>query len=312
MRTLVTGGAGFIGSHLCDALTERGDHVTVIDNLTSGRLARLDDGAVLHRTSVTDASAVPGIIERARPDVIFHLAAQIDVRASVARPAYDADINVLGTISILEAARSSGAQVIMASTGGAIYGVNAPVPAAEDVRPEPEAPYGTSKYCAEQYMELYNRMYHCRHAVLRLANVYGPRQEPDGEAGVIAIFCGRAAGDAIVTVYGDGKQTRDYTYVGDVVQAFIAAADAGMPGIWNIGTGLETNLIELIGLVGKVAGRDLQPRFVAPRPGELRRSALDSARARADLGWHARTPLAAGIDRVYRWVAEGKPDRGRA
>jgi UDP-glucose 4-epimerase len=309
MRALISGGAGFIGSHLADSLAERGDDVTVIDDLSNGRRSRLDERAVLHETSVTDPNAVAGVIESAHPDVIFHLAAQIDVRTSVAEPARDSVINISGTINILEVARTRGVPVIMASTGGAIYGTNTVVPTSEDVPPEPQAPYGTAKYCAERYVELYNRMYLSRHAILRLANVYGPRQDPSGEGGVIAILCGKAVNSATATVYGDGMQTRDYVYVGDVTRAFIAAADAGVPGVWNIGTGVETNVLELAGLIGKFAGGDLCLQYAPPRCGEVRRSALNSARARDDLDWWASTPLTEGIEKSYRWVAEGKPDR---
>ncbi len=309
MRVLVTGGAGFIGSHLTDALLTRGDQVTVLDDLSNGRAARLDPRATLHQIPVTDPVAVTAVTRHARPEVIFHLAAQIDVRTSVTDPAADAAVNITGTINLLEAAQAAGARIVFASTGGALYGRNARVPSPEDLLPEPEAAYGTAKYCAECYIRLYNRARSARHAVLRLANVYGPRQDPAGEAGVVSIFCGRAVRGEQPVVYGDGSQTRDYVYVGDVVDAMLLAGDAGQPGTWNIGTGAETSVLDLISLIRQVAGREVQPKFAPPRPGELQRSALDVTRAAHELGWKATTPLHQGVTAVYRWVQAGKPDR---
>ncbi|MGE5288253.1 MAG: NAD-dependent epimerase/dehydratase family protein [Micromonosporaceae bacterium] len=309
MRVLVTGGAGFIGSHLTDALLARGDQVTVLDDLSTGRAARLGPRAALHQISVTDPAAVTALTTRTQPEVIFHLAAQIDVRASVADPAADAAVNIGGTINMLDAARAAGARVVFASTGGALYGMNAPVPSPEDLVPEPEAPYGTAKYCAECYIGLYNRLHGTRHAVLRLGNVYGPRQDPAGEAGVVSIFCGRIARGQQPLVYGDGRQTRDYVYVGDVVDAFLAAADTARPGTWNIGTGCETSVLDLVRLIGQAAGHEPHPQYAPPRPGELRRSGLDVTRASHDLGWKATTPLPEGIAAVYHWVQVGEPDR---
>src|SRR5579871_1370167 len=220
MQVIVTGGAGFIGSHLTDAFLARGDDVTVIDDLSSGRPSRLDERVNLQKLSVTDAALLGQVVEAVQPDLICHLAAQIDVRASVALPAFDAETNVIGTINLLEAARQSGSRVLFCSTGGALYGRDAPIPSMEDVLPLPESPYGIGKYCAEQYVGLYNRLHGTRHSVLRLANVYGPRQDPGGDAGVIPIFCSAALAGQEASVYGDGSQTRDYVYVGDVVRAF--------------------------------------------------------------------------------------------
>jgi UDP-glucose 4-epimerase len=309
MRVLVTGGAGFIGSHLTDALLARGDQVTVLDDLSTGRAARLDSQGPLHQISVTDQAGVTALTRQSRVEMIFHLAAQVDVRASVADPAADAEVNVTGTIDMLEAARAAGARLVFASTGGALYGMNAPVPSPEGLLPEPEAPYGTAKYCAEQYIGLYNRLHATRHTVLRLGNVYGPRQDPAGEAGVVSIFCGRVTSGQQLVVYGDGSQTRDYVYVGDVVDAFLAAADSSQPGTWNIGTGYETSVLDLIRLISQVAGQELQPHFAPPRSGELQRSGLDITRASHDLGWQATTPLDEGVATVYRWVQAGEPDR---
>jgi UDP-glucose 4-epimerase len=309
MRILITGGAGFIGSHLTDAFLANGDEVTVLDNMVQGRPARLDPSVPVHEVGITDADGLRTVVEKVRPELICHLAAQIDVRASVAAPGDDASINVVGTVNVLEAARLAGARVLFASTGGAIYGAEAPVPSAEDDQAAPLAPYGTAKFCAEQYLGLYNRLYGTAHAALRLANVYGPRQDPAGEAGVIGMFCGRVANGERPKVYGDGGQTRDYVYVHDVAEAFVAASRAGAAGVWNIGTGRGTSLIELIELIGRAAGRTLEPEFADARAGEVRHSTLNVERARRDLGWSARTDLSDGVAEVYRWIAAGSAPR---
>jgi UDP-glucose 4-epimerase len=309
MRVLVTGGAGFIGSHLTDALLDRGDDVAVVDDLSAGRPGRLNERASLHKLSVTAAEALTSLTIELAPELICHLAAQIDVRASVAAPAADAQANVVGTVNVLEAARAAGARVLFCSTGGALYGRDAPIPSLEDVLPLPESPYGVAKHCAEQYVGLYNRLHGTAHTVLRFANVYGPRQDPSGESGVVPIFCSRLLAGEQPVIYGDGTQTRDYVYVGDAVGAFLAAADRGRPGTWNIGTGREVSVLELARVIGKVAGRQAEPRFSPPRPGELQRSALAIEAAERDLGWRPVTPLSDGVAAVYHWIESGAPDR---
>jgi UDP-glucose 4-epimerase len=309
MRVLVTGGAGFIGSHIADALLARGDDVLVVDDLSSGRAGRLDPQVPLHKLSITDATALNHEVAAFGPELICHLAAQIDVRASVDAPAADADVNILGTVNLLEAARQAGARVLFASTGGALYGRDAPIPSLEDVLPLPESPYGIAKYCAECYIGLYNRLHGTRHSVLRLANVYGPRQDPAGEAGVITIFCASVLAGREPTIYGDGTQTRDYVYVGDAVRAFLTAGDSGRPGTWNIGTGVEVSVLDLVAIIGVVAGRGVRPAFAMARPGELQRSAVATERAASELGWRAAMPLAEGVRRVYQWIEAGAPDR---
>ncbi|HEX2319152.1 MAG TPA: NAD-dependent epimerase/dehydratase family protein [Streptosporangiaceae bacterium] len=309
MRVIVTGGAGFIGSHLTDAFLARGDDVTVIDDLSAGRPARLDERVAMRKLSVTDARLLSEAIGSAHPDLICHLAAQIDVRASVARPAADAQTNVIGTINVLEAAKVAGSRVLLCSTGGALYGRDAPIPSMEDVLPLPESPYGIGKYCAEQYLGLYNRLHDTAHSVLRLANVYGPRQDPTGEAGVVAIFCSQMLASARPTIFGDGSQTRDYVYVGDVVSAFLAAADQRRPGTWNIGTGAEVSVLDLMRVVAEVTGRPADCTLAPARAGELQRSALAIDRARLDLGWKATTGLEDGVRAVCDWIRAGTPDR---
>ncbi|HSZ46040.1 MAG TPA: NAD-dependent epimerase/dehydratase family protein [Streptosporangiaceae bacterium] len=309
MRVLVTGGAGFIGSHLTDDLLARGDTVAAIDDLSAGRPGRLDGRAALHKLTVADRDDVETIAREFRPELICHLAAQIDVRASVSQPAADAEANVVGTVNVLEAARAVGARVLFASTGGVLYGRDAPIPSLEDVLPLPESPYGVAKHCAEQYIMLYNRLHGTSHTVLRFANVYGPRQDPAGEAGVVAIFCAQVLAGERLTIYGDGRQTRDYVYIADAVAAFLEAADRGRPGIWNIGSGTEVSVLELASVISEVSGRPVESAFAPPRPGELLRSALASERAARDLGWSATTPLEAGVARVYRWIEAGAPER---
>jgi UDP-glucose 4-epimerase len=309
MRVLVTGGAGFIGSHLTDGFLARGDEVTVVDDLSAGRAGRLDEAAALHKLSIADADPFTELVSQVRPQLICHLAAHIDVRSSVASPATDAQANVVGTVNVLEAARAIDARVLFASSGGALYGRNAPIPSREDVLPLPGSPTGIAKYCAEQYIGLYNRLHGTRHSILRLANVYGPRQDPGGESGVIPIFCASVLAGQAPPVYGDGTQTRDYVYVADTVSAFLAAADTARPGTWNIGAGTEVSVLDIVAIIDAVAGGAPAPQFGQPRTGELLRSALAVSRAARDLGWQPRVPLQAGVAVVYRWIQAGAPDR---
>jgi UDP-glucose 4-epimerase len=306
---LVTGGAGFIGSHLADALLERSEEVWVTDDLSTGRASRLHEKVVLRRQNIVDVEELAAVVEDARPELICHLAAHIDVRTSVARPANDARANIIGTVNVLEAARKVGARVLFCSSGGALYGRDAPIPSTENVPPMPVSPYGVAKYCAERYVNLYNELHGTSHAVLRLANVYGPRQHPSGEAGVVPSFCSRALHGEQPTIYGDGKQTRDYVYISDVVEAFLAAADCGMPGTWNIGTGIEVSVLDLAKLVSEISGRPLEPAFAPFRLGELNRSAVSADLAGRDLGWRPATALIDGLRSVYRWIEAGADDR---
>jgi UDP-glucose 4-epimerase len=303
MRALVTGGAGFIGSNLVDALLARGDEVTVVDDLSTGRRQNLDGalaaGARLVELDIRDAEALAGAATEAQPEVVFHLAAQIDVRKSLADPAFDAAVNVGGTANVLEAARGAGLpRVVFVSTGGAIYGEGdgKQLPLVEEAPIEPFSAYGQSKFAAEGYLALYERLYGLSGVSLRLGNVYGPRQDPLGEAGVIAIFCGKLQGGERPTVYGDGKQTRDYIYVGDVVAAALAAVESDATGPINVGTGIETDVLELAARLGELSGAEsFEPEFAPPRTGEVQRVSIDPSRAKQELGWQAQTGLEEGL-----------------
>jgi UDP-glucose 4-epimerase len=302
MDCLVTGGAGFIGSNLVDALLARGDAVTVVDDLSTGRRENLDgalaNGARLVEIDIRDRAAVESVATEAAPEAVFHLAAQIDVRKSVADPAFDASINVGGTANVLEAARAAGTRrLVFVSTGGAIYGEGEgqELPLPETAPIAPMSPYGQSKHAAEGYLELFERLYGLSGVSLRLGNVYGPRQDPLGEAGVIAIFCGRLQEGGRPTVFGDGTQTRDYIYVGDVVAAALAAAESEATGPINVGTGIETDVLELAARLGELGDRDFEPEFAPPREGEVQRISIDPARAAAELGWRAEMGLAEGL-----------------
>ena len=305
MNCVVTGGAGFIGSHVVDALVARGDRVAVVDNLSTGRRSNLEDalskGVELHVADVTSAAALSGIFAAVKPELVFHLAAQIDVRHSVADPADDARINVLGTIAVLEAARTAGARrLVNSSTGGALYGDADVIPTPEDDPIRPLAPYGQSKYSAEGYCELYTRLHDFSTVSLRYGNVYGPRQDAHGEAGVVAIFCGCAVAGRRPTVFGDGKQTRDWVEVGDVVRANLLAADSAVVGPVNIGRGRETSVLELLDALGEISdrGSPAEPELAPERPGEVLRSCLDVARAKTKLDWQARVELHDGLQRI--------------
>jgi UDP-glucose 4-epimerase len=302
MDCLVTGGAGFIGSNLVDALLARGDAVTIVDDLSTGRRENLDGalagGARLVELDNRDRAAVAEVAAEAAPEVVFHLAAQIDVRKSVADPAFDASINVGGTANVLEAARVAGTRrVVFVSTGGAIYGEGdgQQLPLPESAPIAPMSAYGQSKHAAEGYLGLFERLYGLSGVSLRLGNVYGPRQDPLGEAGVIAIFCGRLQEGGRPTIFGDGTQTRDYIYVGDVVAAALAAAESEATGPINVGTGIETDVLELATRLGELGGGDFEPEFAPPREGEVQRISIDPARAAAELGWRAEMGLAEGL-----------------
>jgi UDP-glucose 4-epimerase len=315
-RSLVTGGAGFIGSNLVDALVARGDEVTILDDLSTGRLANLDGaraaGAVLVEADVRNPSEVDDAVARAAPDRIFHLAAQIDVRRSLHDPQCDARVNVIGTINVLEAARRHGvSRVVNTSTGGAIYGEAAEVPTPEGAEERPLAAYGTSKLCAEHYCAWAGRLHGLSVGTVRLANVYGPRQDPLGEAGVVAIFCDRLLAGTRPTIHGTGQQTRDFVFVDDVVAAQLRMADAGIAGPVNVGTGRETSVLELAAAVAEAGHAEgwFAPHLAPARAGEVVRSCLDGGRARRELGFVPRVPLIDGLRTTIAWVARARARR---
>ena len=296
MRAVVTGGAGFIGSNLVDALLERGDEVVVVDDLSSGRREFVDPRATFVAGDIRNG------IDAGDADVVFHLAAQADVQTSVRRPDHDAAVNVVGTVQVLESARAAGARVVFSSTGGAIYG-ECDAPAREDGPLAPVSPYGIAKLCAEQYLQGWNRIHGSRHVVLRFGNVFGPRQDSSLEGGVVSIFLERLARGEPTTIFGDGLQTRDFVYVGDVVGALLAAGGHD-GGVFNVGTGNETTVLDLHRACAAVAGVDTEPRFEPARLGDARRSVLDVWRAASELDWRARTTLDDGLRRTWDWLTQ--------
>jgi UDP-glucose 4-epimerase len=309
VRAIVTGGAGFIGSHVVDALVARGDEVVVLDDLSTGKRENVNAGASLVVADIRDGEAVGTAFADLRPDACLHLAAQADVRVSVARPAFDADVNVLGTIRLLEAAREHGSRIIFASTGGAIYG-ECVEPATEESVRAPLSPYGASKLAGEEYLGTYNRLYRNAHTALRFGNVYGPRQDPHGEAGVVAIFLGRLARGEVPHIFGDGTQERDYVFVGDVARVVLAALERSA-GVFNVGTGVATSVLDLFEECRRAAGSDVEAIFDPPRLGELQRSVLDMKLAERELGFRAETSFGDGIALTWDSIrAEGEGGPG--
>lgn len=319
MRYLVTGGAGFIGSHLVDALLDRGDDVVALDDLSQGRESNLAGamkrGGALVVADVVDQEAVGAAFDEYDPELVFHLAAQADVRRSVADPTFDASVNVLGTINVLEAARRSGrARVVFAATGGAVYGEGEgrELPFRESVAAEPLTPYGASKLAGEAYVSIYSRLHGVAGVALRFGNVFGPRQDPHGEAGVVAIFCGLLLAGASPTIFGDGMQTRDYIYVDDTVAALVAAGDAlasqpeSVAGPYNVGTGAETTVLELFERLREISGAKVEASLAPARPGEVQRVSIDPTAAGADLGWAPRVALEQGLRTSYAALSDDR------
>jgi len=306
MRILVTGGAGFIGSHTVDALVARGGcEVAVLDDLCSGKRDQINPRVRFHHVDLRDPAAVRHAIAQERPEVIFHLAAQMDVRRSVADPGFDAQVNVVGFLNLMEAGREAGLRrVIFASTGGAIYGEQQRFPCGENHPLRPVSPYGIAKLATEKYLFFYRAQYGIDYLALRYANVYGPRQDPHGEAGVVAIFCGRILEGRPVTIFGDGEQSRDYVFVGDVARANLAALDRKVSGAFNVGTGVETSVNRLYGALAAIAGTSRLPEYGPPRPGEQRRSVISSARAARALRWRPAVALDDGLSQTLRFFRE--------
>ncbi|MGO8862716.1 MAG: NAD-dependent epimerase/dehydratase family protein [Acidimicrobiales bacterium] len=314
MRTLVTGGAGFIGSNLVDRLLVEGHEVDVVDDFSTGSLSNLAEARgsagralTIHHLDIS-APAVVELMARRRPELVFHLAAQADVRVSVARPAFDATVNIVGSLNVLEGARQAEAErVVFAASGGTLYGE----PAAEDLPvreshpQQPLSPYGVAKKAVIDYLVAYRELHSLEFCALALGNVYGPRQDPHGEAGVVAIFAKRIVEGQSVTIFGDGEQTRDFVFVDDVVDAFVRAATRGGGLVCNIGTGRETSVNELLAALVDQSGNEVTSVQAPARPGELRRSSLDVERAAIQLGWRSWTELADGTRSVLEFVRAG-------
>jgi UDP-glucose 4-epimerase len=308
-RALVTGAAGFIGSHVADLFLENGYEVEIIDDLSSGKRENLPEAATFHDVSITTPEAA-AIIRNGKFDAVVHLAAQIDVRKSVADPLFDATTNILGTINILEAIRQSGykTRIAFTSTGGAIYGDFNTPPNVETFPKDPESPYAISKLASEYYLAYYGRLHGIEHVAMRFGNVYGPRQDPHGEAGVVAIFCNRILEGKPLTIFGDGLQTRDYVYVGDVARAVYLGVTSGIPEpervdarAFNVGTGVGTSVVDLARLLQQAAGSSAEIVFAPKRPGEQQESFLDAGKARKLLGWEPQVSLSEGLAKTFAW-----------
>jgi len=296
MRALVTGGAGFVGSHVVDALLTRGVEVHVLDNLSSGRRENVAAAAIFHEGDIRDPEDA---FAAARPELVFHLGAQASVSVSVQRPIHDADINVLGTVRVLEAARLHNAKLVFSSTGGAIYG-DVAGPAAEDHPRAPISPYGTAKLAGEEYLLTWNRLHHTKHVIIRYGNVYGPRQDPHGEAGVVAIFLKKVARGEVPTIFGDGSQVRDYVYVRDVARATLAAANAE-PDVFNIASGSGSTVLELVAAMRAAVGQAFPVEHGPARLGDLRRSELDVTRAARRLRWQPEMSLEHDLHETWEY-----------
>jgi UDP-glucose 4-epimerase len=311
-RVLVTGGAGFIGSHVADAYLRGGAEVVVLDSLVHGRRENVPAGAEFVELDIRDPRAAELIRER-RFDIVNHHAAQMDVRVSVTDPRFDASVNLDGLLNLLEAAREAGVgRFLYVSSGGVVYGEPEVRPTPESAPKVPESPYGVTKLAGEQYLYYYHRVHGMEYAALRYSNVFGPRQDPHGEAGVVAIFCTRVLDGRPLTVFGDGEQTRDYVFVGDVVQANMLLSRVELPRSrslddrgFNVGTGVETSVNGLAGTIIRAAGVDVPVEYAAARPGELKHSSLDAARLRS-LGWTPRTSLEAGLRETYEWIRDAR------
>ena len=299
---IVTGGAGFIGSHVADALLARGYEVTVIDDLSAGSRERVPAGAELVELDIVDIAAVGKEFAERRPDAVFHLAAQASVVVSVENPSRDCAVNVQGTLGVVQAANEIGAPVVFTSTGGALYGDEAPMPTGEDRIPAPLSPYGASKWAGEAYVRTWSLSSGIPHAVCRLGNVYGPRQSPHGEAGVVAIFSNRLYTGQAPRLYGHGSPTRDYVYVGDVVSGLLAAL--GKSGVYNIATSTETDVATVWRELSAAAGKQIEPELADLRPGELQHSCMDISRAERELGWRPQVAIADGLRTTYAALVE--------
>ncbi|MGQ0793045.1 MAG: NAD-dependent epimerase/dehydratase family protein [Deltaproteobacteria bacterium] len=305
MKILITGGAGFIGSWVAEAFIAEGHEVLVLDNLTSGREANIPSEAEFVKGDIREASLLEGIFSSFKPDVVSHHAAQIDVRLSVENPVFDAETNILGSINLIELSKRQGVKkFIFASTGGAIYGEPENLPAGESAYPAPISPYGVSKYSVEKYLGYYGAVFGFNYTALRYSNVYGPRQNPEGEAGVVAIFCNRVLSGVPCRIFGDGEQTRDYVFVGDVARANLMSLGAPA-GSYNIGTGVETSVNELARVLRDKSGVNFMTEYADARAGEVLRISLDASRAEEVFGWSPSVAFEEGIRRTWAWFSKG-------
>lgn len=309
MKTiLVTGGAGFIGSHLVDRLLKEKYKVIVIDKLSTGRKENLNPKARFYRIDICSPK-ISGIFKKEKPEVVFHYAAQINIRKSLEDPIEDARINILGTLNILENCRKYKARkLIFSSSGGSIYGETNNIPTPENQPENPESPYAISKLVAEKYLNFYKRKYNLDYGVLRYANIYGPRQNPQGEAGVIAIFINKLLNNKNLVIYGDGKQTRDYVYITDAVEAAILLLKSSnlKKPIFNVGTGIETSVNQLYKLISKKVGKGILPKFASAKTGDLKRSCLNNLKIKRELGWKPTYDLNGGIEETIKWFLDQK------
>lgn len=304
MRILVTGGAGFIASHIADAYIERGHEVHIVDDFSTGQRANLNSKATLHKIDIADSHSVK-LVERIKPDILSHHAAQMDVRHSVADPTFDARVNILGFINLLEGCKNAGVKkVIFASSGGAVYGEQESFPASESHPTQPASPYGVSKRTGELYLSYYHQTFGLPYLALRYANVYGPRQSTQGEAGVVAIFLALLLTGKTPVINGDGRQTRDYVYVGDVVAANVGALQSDFVGPVNIGTGVETDVVTIYDHLRVAVGSDMHAHHGPAKAGEQRRSCIDNRRAGEVLGWRPQVALQDGLQRTAAFYRE--------
>lgn len=303
MRVLITGGAGFIGAHIATAYLARGDEVLIIDNLYTGLYDAVPAGAGFARVDITDAAALAAVFTRFRPELVSHHAAQMDVRRSVHEPSYDTEVNVLGSVNVMRNCVEVGVgRLVFASSGGAVYGEPVAIPTAEDSPIRPLSMYGAAKFCAEQYLATFKRLYGLEHTILRYANVYGPGQRPDGEAGVVAIFAGLMLDGRQPELFGAGDKTRDYVYIDDVVRAALLASDRGVTGPYNIGTGIRTSDREVFDAVAAAVGYRGEPIIGPERKGEVRHIALDCRKAEREFGWRPKIDFASGIAATVRHI----------
>ena len=301
MRVLVTGGAGFIGSNIVDALISAGHEIAIIDNLSTGKEENINPEASFFHIDITDFEALEGIFQNFKPEIVFHVAAQIDLRKSVEEPSFDAEVNVVGSVNLFSLCIQYGVKrIIFSSTGGALYGEREKIPANENSSIEPLSPYGVSKYCTEQYLNYFKRLYGIERVILRYGNVYGPRQDPFGEAGVIAIFTNKILNGETLTVYGDGNQTRDYIFIEDVVRANLLSIE-GKEGIYNIGTNVETSVNHIIELFSKILEKDIKPIYTQPRKGEVYRISLNTEKAKMELGFEVKFTFEEGLRKTIQW-----------